>query len=418
MRFLVLTTGLLLTALACSLAPSKAPARPAENPEPSATPFAAEASASNTPLPPVATASPTAVQFAAQLPDPGTAQWRLVADGFSRPLDIQASGDGRLFVVEQAGVIRVMVDGEPSPQPFLDLRDRVVSSGNEQGLLGLALHPDHTQNGLLYVNYTGSGDVTHIAQFQVDPDTSQAAPDSQITLLTLDQPYKNHNGGGLAFGPDGFLYIGTGDGGSAGDPLGNGQSLQTLLGKILRIAVDGSETYTIPGDNPFLDVAGARPEIWDYGLRNPWRFSFDPANGDLFIADVGQNQWEEVNYEAAGRGGVNYGWNAFEGSHPFAGTIEGTAFPVAEYSHSQGGCSITGGVVVRDPELAQWQGVYFYGDFCSGLIWGLLPQGDGTWANEVLFDTGFSITSFGSDPSGGVYLADRAGGIYRLTPVD
>jgi glucose/arabinose dehydrogenase len=349
------------------------------------------------------------------MPDPSSVQWRLFADGFTQPLDLQASRDGRFFVVEQPGIIRVMVDGEPMSQPFLDLRDRVVRAGNEQGLLGLAFHPNFDENGYFYVNYTGAGDATHVARFNVGTDPNIADPDSETTILSLSQPYRNHNGGGLAFGPDGMLYIGTGDGGSAGDPLANGQRLDTLLGKILRIEVNGEGSYAVPEDNPFFDVGAARPEIWDYGLRNPWRFSFDPATEDLYIADVGQNQWEEINFEAAASGGINYGWNAFEGSHAFAGSIEGTTFPVAEYSHGESRCSVTGGLVVRDPSLPLWQGVYLYGDFCSGHIWGLLRQADGSWVNQVLFDTSYNITTFGMDSGGHVYLADRGGAIYRLT---
>jgi len=296
------------------------------------------------------------------------------------------------------------------------LRSQVVNQGNEQGLLGLAFDPAYPDNGYFYVNYTGGGGDTHIVRYQVSDDRNRANPDTAVELLGYAQPYANHNGGGLAFGPDGYLYIGAGDGGSGGDPMGNGQSLNTLLGKILRIDVHGGEAYGTPADNPFVQQDGARPEIWDLGLRNPWRFSFDPVTGDLYIADVGQNQWEEINFEPAGSaGGVNYGWNRWEGMHPYQGDGEGTTMPVAEYSHGQG-CSVTGGLVVRDPALPDWNGVYLYGDFCSGIVWGLVRTANDQWQNDRLYTLDANITAFGRDADGRVYLADRGGTIYRLQP--
>jgi glucose/arabinose dehydrogenase len=330
---------------------------------------------------------------------------------FRRPVDIRDAGGGRLFVVEQIGTIRVMTSNGVLPDPFLDLRDRVGISANEQGLLGLALHPDYASNGRFFVNYTDLDGDTVISRFQVSAEPNRADPSSETAILQIDQPFPNHNGGGLAFGPDGYLYIGMGDGGSGGDPRGNAQSLDTLLGKMLRINVDGAEPYTTPPDNPFP----SRPEIWAYGLRNPWRFSFDPLTHDLYIADVGQNVWEEVNFQPAGAlGGANYGWNILEGTHEYeGGATEGLTPPVAEYSHD-GNCSVTGGVVVRDPALPELMGVYLYGDYCSGLIWGLVRDSGGAWQSALLFQTGLNVSTFGQGVAGEVYLADHEGALYRL----
>jgi glucose/arabinose dehydrogenase len=343
-----------------------------------------------------------------------------VADGLDSPIGLANAGDGsgRLFILEQRGRIRIWQAGSLLDDPFLDLTDQVDCCG-ERGLLGLAFHPDYAHNGYFFVNYTErvSGDLyTVIARFQVSADPNQADPASELRLLHIPQPYANHNGGGLAFGPDGYLYVGLGDGGSGGDPLGNGQSLDTLLGKLLRLDVDGGEPYTIPPDNPFAS-GGGLPEIWAYGLRNPWRFSFDRLTSDLYIADVGQNAWEEVDFLPAGSaGGANFGWNYFEGLHAYQGQPPADLAletPVAEYSHDFG-ASITGGYVYRGPNLPEWQGVYLYGDYMSGRIWGLLRQPDNEWQNAELFDTGFLITSFGEDESGELYIADYNGQVLRL----
>jgi glucose/arabinose dehydrogenase len=350
-----------------------------------------------------------------EIPDPGGYEWTQYVGGLSSPVDIQNAGDDRLFIVEQGGVIRIARDGQLLPEPFLDIRDRVNSNGSERGLLGLAFHPDYASNGFFFVNYTGAGGTTHIARFSVSDDPDKADPSSELDLLEVAQPYANHNGGGLAFGPDGYLYSGLGDGGSGGDPQGNGQNVNTLLGKLLRLDVDSAEPYAIPPDNPFAG-GGGRPEIWAYGLRNPWRFSFDPPTGQLFIGDVGQSNWEEIDWLYPGAPSpANFGWNLREGLHDYkGGQAPGMVDPVTEYSHAEG-CAVTGGVVVRDPTLPEWQGVYLYGDYCSGKIWGLL-QGGGGWQVDSLFDTPFSITTFGVDHGGGVYLADYAGAIYRLQP--
>ncbi|UCF28932.1 MAG: PQQ-dependent sugar dehydrogenase, partial [Chloroflexota bacterium] len=280
-----------------------------------------------------------------------------------------------------------------------------------------AFHPQYSENGYFLVNYTDLNGDTVIARFQVTEQIDQADPDSEVKLLVVEQPYPNHNGGGLAFGPDGYLYIGLGDGGSGGDPLGNAQNRDVLLGKLLRLDVDQSDPYAIPSDNPYAQGGGA-PEVWAYGLRNPWRFSFDRLTGDLLLGDVGQGSWEEIDYLPAGDpGGVNFGWNYREGAQPYSSStapqeIELTE-PVAVYGRDQG-YSVTGGVVYRGVQLPDWQGIYFFGDYGSGLIWGLLRTEDGSWQNRVLFETGASITSFGEDESGEVYFVSYQGGIYQL----
>jgi glucose/arabinose dehydrogenase len=404
MRRYLLVLPLLVS---CSLLSPAATAPP--------TPFEAPTVAAGLepPLPEAALPSPTPAPpaFVTTLPDPSLFAWQRIPGDFRRPVDVQDPGDGRLFVVEQRGRIRVVQGGAVLPDLFIDLTDRVGVFGNEQGLLGLALHPDFASNGLLYVNYTDLNGDTVISRFQLSADPSRADPSSERTLLQYDQPYPNHNGGGMAFGPDGYLYIGSGDGGSAGDPHGNGQRLDTFLGKLLRIDVDHGDPYAIPPDNPFP----SRPEVWAYGLRNPWRFSFDPLTGDLYIGDVGQNQWEEVDFQAGGSpGGANYGWSILEGTHIYeGGATVGLTLPVAEYSHDVN-CSVTGGVVVRDPSLPELEGVYLYGDYCSGLVWGLVRDPSGAWLSAVLFQTGFNISSFGKGQAGEVYLLDHNGALYRL----
>jgi glucose/arabinose dehydrogenase len=335
-----------------------------------------------------------------------------VAGGLVQPVDIQNAGDGtgRLFVLERAGRILVLENGTLLPAPFLDITGEVGSRGSEQGLLGLAFHPAYRENGLFFVNYTDRQGNTVIARFKVSADPNAADAASESVVLTQDQPFANHNGGVLAFGPDGFLYAGLGDGGSGGDPFGNAQNTGTLLGKILRLDVDSQDPYGIPGDNPFDN------EVWAYGLRNPWRLSFDRLTHDLYIGDVGQGEWEEIDFLASGSpGGTNFGWNLMEGNHPYNGDPRPDLTPpIAEYSHSQtGGCSVTGGYVYRGQALPEWSGIYLYGDYCSGAIWGLLRTGD-TWENQALFETNFNISSFGMDENGELYLADLSGSVYRL----
>jgi glucose/arabinose dehydrogenase len=376
-----------------------------------------------TPLPPSSTpqtppASSTSLPSMNTIPDPGGYAWKRVASNLARPVELTDAGDGsgRLFVVEQAGRILIIQNGALSPAPFLDITDRVGSQGSEQGLLGLVFHPRYKENGLFYVNYTDQKGDTNIARFQVSADPNLADSSTEKRILYVSQPFPNHNGGSLAFDPDGYLYIGLGDGGSQGDPHGNGQSLKTLLGKILRIDVDHGDPYTVPADNPFA-TGGGSPEIWAYGLRNPWRFSFDRLTGDFYIADVGQDKYEEIDYLPAGTpGGTNFGWNFREGLHPYKGNPPAGVNlqdPVIEYDHNQG-CAVTGGYVYRGVNLPTWQGVYLYGDYCSGKVWGALRNPDGTWQDSLLFETGFSISSFGADQAGEVYLVDYQGSIYRL----
>jgi glucose/arabinose dehydrogenase len=280
----------------------------------------------------------------------------------------------------------------------------------------LAFHPKFRENGFFYVNYTDTNGNTVIARFQAKPTANQCDNTTQYILLSVHQPYQNHNGGGMLFGVDGDLYLGLGDGGSAGDPQGNGQSLDTLLGKILRIDVNGTPPYGIPVDNPF--IGKGKPEIWAYGLRNPWRFDFDPLTHDLYIGDVGQDAWEEIDFLPAGsRGGANFGWNYQEGKHAYRGNPPANQQlidPVYEYSHAEGGCSVTGGVVYRGQALPAWQGIYVFGDYCSGKVWGLLRDASGNWQGKVLFDTNYAITSFGRDEGGEIYLVDQRGTIERL----
>lgn len=390
----------------------------ARPPSPAATVTSESSIPTEAPLPasPSPAPEPTVLTVTA-LPDASRVDWNIVHTGLTRPVDLQHAGGERVFLVEQPGRIRLVEGGQIQETPYLDIQDRVNSSATEQGLLGLAFHPDFTANGFFYVNYTGSGGDTFISRFQANPLDATVDAGTETLLLTYSQPFANHNGGGMVFGPDGYLYISSGDGGSAGDPFGNGQSVETLLGKILRLDVNTGSPYGIPPDNPFAQ-GGGRPEIWAYGLRNPWRFAFDPASDDLYIADVGQGRWEEINYQASGSaGGVNYGWNFREGAHPFQGEpVAGLVEPVAEYSHDYG-CSVTGGVVVRDPALPEWQGVYLYADYCSGIVWGLLRTPQGEWLNDILFRTEFSVSAFGADLQGRVFLLDLQGRTARLEAV-
>ena len=356
--------------------------------------------------------------------DPQKVSLRLeeVATGFEAPLLVTNAGDGsnRIFVVEQGGTVRVVEGSAASADPFLDISELTEASG-EQGLLGLAFHPDYETNGRLFVNYTDNEGDTIVAEYAVDPnDPNHVDASSAETLLRIDQPFPNHNGGHLVFGPDGFLHIGTGDGGSAGDPNDNGQRLDTHLGKLLRIDVDsrtGGLPYGIPTDNPFKDLQEARPEIWAYGLRNPWRFSFDRHTQTLWVADVGQSSIEEVNRVPAAAAGLNYGWDDMEGSAcyepPSGCQTDERIVPLTEYTHSEGG-SITGGFVYRGPERSLVGG-FFFGDFLSGTIWAVRADGPARQAPTKVLDTELSISSFGLDESGELYVTDLTGGsIYRL----
>lgn len=388
----------------------------AESVSPSITPLTSPAvapAAETSTQPPPDTATPplpeTPITNASGFPNTADYEWKLIAGGLNRPVDIQPANDstGRLFIIEKYGVIRVYENGGLLTEPYLNITDRVDDSGNEMGLLGLVFHPDYEQNGFFYVNYTGDRGNTRISRFQASGNSADAI--SETILLMVEQPFPNHNGGALAFGPDGYLYAGLGDGGLAGDPYKNGQNTTTLLGKILRIDVNNGNPYAIPSDNPFGN------EVWAYGLRNPWRFSFDRATGDLWIGDVGQGEWEEVDYLPVGsQGGANFGWSIMEGNHGYDGQAQpALLLPAVEYSHNEGGCSITGGYVYRGA-MPEWEGIYFYGDYCTGYIWGLFHS-NGAWQNQLLFDTDVTITSFGQDESGEIYLASDNGSIYQLT---
>ncbi|PYE51828.1 glucose/arabinose dehydrogenase [Deinococcus yavapaiensis KR-236] len=340
-----------------------------------------------------------------------------VAGGLQQPLDVQNArdGSGRLFVVEQGGLVRVVQGGQVSKEPFLDVRD-LTRAGGERGLLGLAFDPNFKANGRFFVNYTDVNGNTVIARYTARGD--RADTNSATVLLRVAQPYANHNGGGLAFGPDGMLYAGLGDGGSGGDPQNNGQNLGSLLGKLLRLDVSG-DRVAIPKDNPFVSRANAKPEIWAYGLRNPWRFSFDRQTGDLFIADVGQNRLEEINFQPrSSKGGENYGWRLKEASDCFQPRANcnraSLTDPILEYDHAQG-VSVTGGYVYRGKNVPSLAGRYVYGDFGSGVIWAATRGENGKWTSRRLLDTDYSISAFGQDEDGELYVADYgSGNLYRF----
>jgi glucose/arabinose dehydrogenase len=350
----------------------------------------------------------------------------LFVDGLTAPLAIVNAGDGsnRLFVAEQGGRIRVIRDGQPLPTPFLDISAE-ITSGGERGLLGVAFHPDYPRDPRVFVDYTDANGDTQVSSFVVsadDPD--RLDPASETRILQVKQPFANHNGGALLFDPSGMLLVSLGDGGSGGDPQGNGQSLTTLLGKILRIDIAGSTAanpYRIPADNPFASGAGGtRPEIWLTGLRNPWRISFDRATGDLWIGDVGQNDWEEIDVQRAGQpGGTNFGWNRMEGTHCFEPArncdAAGLTAPVTDYGHDLG-CTVIGGNVYRGSAQPALVGGYVFADYCSGRIWAIDPAGDGYRSPTQVADSGRSLSAFGEDEAGELYAADIAGGaILRVT---
>ncbi len=340
-----------------------------------------------------------------------------VVSGLQAPLYLTApSGDGRLFVVEQPGRIRVIRDGRLLPRPFLDITAK-VSYGGERGLLGLAFHPGYAQNGWFYVDYTDRNGDTRVERYTAAPSADTADPASAHQVLFVAQPYANHNGGDVVFGPDGMLYVGMGDGGSGGDPHGNGQSLGTLLGKLLRLDVDHGDPYAVPPDNPFVGRAGARGEIWAYGLRNPWRYAFDPAEGLLYIADVGQDRWEEVDVAPARSAGLNYGWNRMEGTHCFGAQPcdrRGLTIPVVEYGHADG-CAIVGGFVYRGRAVSALEGRYLYSDYCGGWLrsfrW---AGGAATEPRSWRIPSPGEVLSFGQDAAGEVYLLAGSGTVYRL----
>jgi glucose/arabinose dehydrogenase len=400
-RSLCLLISLVLAATACA-SPNSSPTEPAGTSTPLSTLNPSHPGSTIPPLP--------------------TGPDRLVlkpfAEGLQAPIGVTSAGDdsGRLYVNEQAGVVRVVdARGQLRDAPVLDLADR-ISSGGERGLLGLAFHPDYTSNRRLFVNYTDRDGNTVISELRASADGTTSDPASEKVLLRVEQPYANHNGGQLAFGPDGDLYIGLGDGGSGGDPHGNGQNTNVLLGKILRLDVDGTpasgKAYAIPADNPFVNGGGA-PEVWAYGLRNPWRFSFDTLTGDLYIGDVGQGQWEEIDRLPAGSpGGANFGWNVTEGRHCYQDTsCDQRSFlpPIAEYDHGGGNCSVTGGAVYRGSAQTELTGIYVFGDYCSGRLF-TLNVDEGTITPKQVAQTDAAITSFGTSEDGEIYATDQSGG--------
>jgi hypothetical protein len=366
-------------------------------------------------------------QFETETPDlpvgPVPVALVTVASGLEFPLSLTApAGDPRLFIVEKGGTIRIVQDGALRPIPFLDLSGK-VSTGGEQGLLGLAFDPQYGSNGRFVVHYTDVAGDTQVSWFQVSQDPNVADGASERSILSADQPFANHNGGQVLFGPDGYLYVMLGDGGSAGDPDNRAQSLTDLLGSILRIQPLEAGGYVVPADNPFTDMQGARPEIWSYGLRNPWRVDFDPGTGDLYIADVGQGSWEEVDVSpaAAGSGrGLNFGWRIMEGPDCFRASScdqAGLELPVVSYGHDRG-CSITGGFVYRGSAIPALRGHYFYADYCTGFVRSFRME-NGAAVDQYSWpglEPGVGIPGFGRDAAGELYILGTDGAVYRIVP--
>jgi glucose/arabinose dehydrogenase len=343
--------------------------------------------------------------------------------GLSSPVDFQTpdDGSGRIFIVQQPGTIRIISGGSLLPTPFLDISSKVNFDGGEQGLLGLAFHPNYSQNKLFYLNYdrlSGGQMQTVIAEYQLSADPNAAESASERILLMVNQPFPNHKGGQMAFGPDGLLYIAFGDGGGGGDPSGNGQNRQTLLGKIARIGVDPPFTsglqYVIPADNPFVGTTD-RGEIWAYGFRNPWRFSFERGASRLFVADVGENKFEEIDLVQKG---LNYGWNTMEGAHcfnPSSGcNMAGLTLPIAEYDHNEG-ATVIGGYLYHGTAISGLTGAYVFGDFGNGKIY-QLTESSGTWTRTTLLSSGHNMSAFGQDAAGELYVVDYVNGsVFKIT---
>jgi glucose/arabinose dehydrogenase len=384
-------------------------------------------------VPPAATPQPSPTAIPSPTPtlallQPGT--WELVASDFEKPVVVTNApdGSGRIFVGSKFGYIRIVQNDELKAEPFLNIQDRVLqevdSHSTEQGFLGLAFHPNYRENGYFYVNYINKDENTVISRFTVSADDSNRAdPYSEYFILGIHQPAWDHKGGQLAFGPDGYLYIGVGDGGIARDPRENAQSLDVPLGKILRIDVDQGRPYGIPADNPFWGKYGL-DEIFALGLRNPWQFSFDALTGDVYIGDVGHKLFDEVDFIPAGElQAKNFGWNHYEGVDLYTSYDEDVPAPVLDdhtppiwsYSHSGKHCAVIGGYVYRGEAIPSLQGIYVYGDYCSGVVWGLKKNAQGVWENQALFETGWVISAFGVDESNELYLIDfRDMDLYKL----
>jgi glucose/arabinose dehydrogenase len=373
------------------------------------------------------TASACNSGFESETPDPpdglDAVALEAVATGLAFPLYLTApEGDPRLFIVEKGGTIRIVAGGTLLPNPFLDISAQ-VSAGREQGLLGLAFHPQYAGNGRFVVHYTDVAGDTRVSGFRVSSDPNLADPASEVTILSADQPFSNHNGGQVLFGPDGYLYVMLGDGGSSDDPGGRGQALGDLLGSVLRIEPLEAGGYTVPPDNPFVGTTGALPEIWSYGLRNPWRVTFDPATDDLYIADVGEQEWEEISVSTAADGsgrGRNFGWSIMEGPACVRDAPcddEGLELPVLSYNHSVG-CSVTGGFVYRGSAIPSLQGHYFYSDFCSGWVRSFRLE-NGSAVEQFQWPTlapGGSVPSFGRDAAGELYVTTASGAVFKIVP--
>lgn len=359
------------------------------------------------------------------IPSIDTLAFETVVDGLARPLYVTHAGDdsGRLFILEQGGLIKAW-NGEETTI-FMDISSLVSQEAlapvyTERGLLGLAFHPDYAENGTFFVNYTDLNGGTVIARYQVSANPDVADTGSAEIIFTQNQPYANHNGGHMAFDADGYLYVSLGDGGSAGDPLSAGQNPLLLLGTIMRLDVNGETGYAIPDDNPFVGSDEGADEVWSYGWRNPWRFSFDRATDDMYIGDVGQAQWEELNFESAdSTGGLNYGWNLFEATTVYAGGGDPDVMvqPFAEYNHGNG-CSVTGGYLYRGEQLPDWEAVYFYGDYCTGVMWTAYRTDAETWVSDILIDTDYQISSFGEDEAGELYIVHYGGSVLKIVPAE
>jgi len=352
-----------------------------------------------------------------QEPLPDDIAVEVVASGLSSPLYLTApSGDTRWFIVEQPGRIRIVENGQLLTTPFLNITSRVLSGG-ERGLLSVAFHPAYASNGFVYVNYTDTGGDTRVERYTLGADPNRLDTTTAQLILTVDQPFANHNGGHQMFGPDGMLYVALGDGGSGGDPQRHGQNLNSLLGKLLRLDVDAGTPYAVPADNPFAGQAGRRGEIWASGLRNPWRFAFDRVARTLYVADVGQSRWEEVNVVPQADAEINYGWNVLEGSECYGATTcdrTGLTLPVVEYSHADG-CSVTGGLVYRGEAIPGLRGHYVYSDYCGGWLRSFRYQ-DGRVSDRHEWAVGSlgSVLSFGEDAAGELYILSANGNVYRI----